>query len=167
MQINLSKDQTMPGLFRVRAGNRKVVISLSKLDTMIGKVPSDDDCRKLVEQDLRPAGASEQVQPVGAPGTGHTPETWHAASTGNHQGLIISDKDGRNVAVCYRKEDAPLIAGAPELLAACASLLDAADGLNALYDDDSRAQAYAHELNALAEAKDTVRAAIAKAKGRQ
>jgi hypothetical protein len=66
------------------------------------------DCMHLVEQDLRPeAGATE---------------TWHAASTGNHQGLIISDKDGRNIAVAYDKADAPLIACAPELLAACERL---------------------------------------------
>lgn len=43
-------------------------------------------------------------------------ESWHAGSTGNHQGLIISEA-GENIAVCYDKKHAPLIAAAPELLA--------------------------------------------------
>lgn len=54
-----------------------------------------------------------------------TPETWYEASTGNHQGLVISEKNGRNVAVCYDKADAPLIATGPELLEAAKAMLDA------------------------------------------
>jgi hypothetical protein len=45
-------------------------------------------------------------------------KTWHAASTGNHQGLVIEDETGRNVAVAYDKADAPLIAQAPAMLEA-------------------------------------------------
>lgn len=41
---------------------------------------------------------------------------WYEASTGNHQGLIIEETTGRNVAVAYDKADAPLIAAARELL---------------------------------------------------
>jgi hypothetical protein len=37
---------------------------------------------------------------------------------GNHQGLIIDEDTGRNVAVAYDKADAPLIAAAPALLEA-------------------------------------------------
>ena len=43
------------------------------------------------------------------------PETWYSAKTGNDQGLIISAKDGRNIAVAYDKADAPLIARAPDM----------------------------------------------------
>lgn len=49
---------------------------------------------------------------------------WYTASTGNHQGLIIEEESGRNIAVAYDKKDAPLIAAAPELLEALAQLLD-------------------------------------------
>lgn len=47
----------------------------------------------------------------------HTPGPWYTASTGNHQGLIISEKTGENVAISYDSEDADLIAAAPEMLA--------------------------------------------------
>jgi hypothetical protein len=54
-------------------------------------------------------------------------ESWYDKSgAGNHQGLIISESDGRNVAVAYDKKDAPLIAAAPELLSALAGILDLA-----------------------------------------
>jgi hypothetical protein len=43
---------------------------------------------------------------------------WFVSTTGNHQGLVIDENDGRNVAVTYDKADAPLIAAAPKLLAA-------------------------------------------------
>lgn len=41
---------------------------------------------------------------------------WHVARTGNHQGLVIDDDTGKNIAVTYDKADAPLVAAAPELL---------------------------------------------------
>ena len=44
--------------------------------------------------------------------------TWYEAKTGNHQGLVIEEGTGRNVAVAYDKADARLIAAAPALLAA-------------------------------------------------
>ena len=53
-----------------------------------------------------------------AQGGNSTPGPWYEAKTGNHQGLIVSEKDGRNIAVAYDKKDAPLIAAAPKLLEA-------------------------------------------------
>lgn len=44
---------------------------------------------------------------------------WHVARTGNHQGLVIDDNTGKNIAVTYDKADAPLVAAAPALLEAC------------------------------------------------
>lgn len=78
-----------------------------------------------------------------------TPGPWHESRTGNHQGLIVADS-GENVAVAYDKKDAPLIASAPDLLAA----LDAA--LIALADDDGPHATKARKAG---------RAAIAKATG--
>lgn len=46
----------------------------------------------------------------------HTPGPWYEAGTGTHQGLIISERDGKDIAVSYDKRDAALIAAAPELL---------------------------------------------------
>jgi len=34
---------------------------------------------------------------------------WYEAKTGNHQGLIVEEETGRNVAVTYEKKDAALI----------------------------------------------------------
>lgn len=48
---------------------------------------------------------------------------WYVSSTGNHQGLIVDEADGRNVAVAYDKQDAPLLAAAPALLEACRAAL--------------------------------------------
>jgi hypothetical protein len=45
-------------------------------------------------------------------------KTWYEAKTGNHQGLVVEETTGRDVAVAYDKADAALIAAAPELLAA-------------------------------------------------
>jgi len=46
----------------------------------------------------------------------HAQKNWYGSDTGNHQGLIISEDTGENVAVCYDKENAGLIAVAPEML---------------------------------------------------
>jgi len=40
---------------------------------------------------------------------------WYEAKMGNHQGLIVDEKTGANIAVVYDKKDAPLIAAAPDL----------------------------------------------------
>lgn len=43
---------------------------------------------------------------------------WYVVSTGNHQGLIVEETTGANIAATYNKHDAPLVAAAPELLEA-------------------------------------------------
>lgn len=48
---------------------------------------------------------------------------WYESSTGNHQGLVIDEQTGRNIAVAYDKADARLIAAAPAMRAALKSLL--------------------------------------------
>ena len=49
---------------------------------------------------------------------------WYVGKTGNHQGIVIDQSTGRNVAVTYQAADAPLVAAAPELLRALESLLN-------------------------------------------
>lgn len=56
-----------------------------------------------------------------------TPRTWHAASTGNHQGLVIEDETGRNIAVTYDKDDAAIVAAAPAMLNALIALVNCHD----------------------------------------
>lgn len=52
--------------------------------------------------------------------TKHTPGPWYAANMGNdHQGLVVSEATGANIAVTYDKRDAALVATAPALLEAC------------------------------------------------
>lgn len=46
------------------------------------------------------------------------PTPWYVATTGNHQRIIIDENTGKNIAVAYEAEHAPLLAAAPELLAA-------------------------------------------------
>lgn len=65
---------------------------------------------------------------------------WYEASTGNHQGLIVEEGSGRNIAVAYDKADAPLIAAAPELLALLEKIQA---GFESGTDIKSR---YAHEV---------------------
>ena len=76
------------------------------------------------------------------------PRKWFVASTGNQQGIVIDETDGRNVAVIYDKADAPIVAAAPELLAACVMFLQPGNGC-------------------YIKAAAMARAAIAKAKGTQ
>ena len=42
--------------------------------------------------------------------------TWRKANMSGDQGLVIEEATGRNVAVTYDKEDAALVAAAPDLL---------------------------------------------------
>lgn len=56
--------------------------------------------------------------------------SWYAKkSAGRGQGLVISEGDGRNVAVVYDVKDTPLLAAAPALLAALERFVDASDRL--------------------------------------
>lgn len=49
---------------------------------------------------------------------------WYEGNTGTHQGLVIDEQTGENIAVIYKKENATLISAAPELLEACQYALD-------------------------------------------
>lgn len=84
--------------------------------------------------------------------------TWYTAETGNHQGLIIDEQTGANIAVTYDKAHAPLIAAAPELLAALEGLRNACRQALPYTPADSVA---VH----LGEWIDTVNEVIKKAKG--
>ena len=45
---------------------------------------------------------------------------WYEANMANdHQGLVVDELTGKNVAVSYEKRHAQLIAAAPDLLEAC------------------------------------------------
>lgn len=57
----------------------------------------------------------------------HTEKSWCTASTSNHQGFVIDENTGDNIAVVYDKANVPLIAVAPKLLAACKLLVIFAD----------------------------------------
>ena len=61
--------------------------------------------------------------------------SWYLASTGNHQGLVISEATGASVAVVYDKADGSIVAAAPDMLAALekgvealSNIINAADG---------------------------------------
>jgi hypothetical protein len=49
--------------------------------------------------------------------------SWYSSNTGSDQGLVICEATGNNIAVCYSKEDAPLVSAAPDLLKALKDLL--------------------------------------------
>ena len=76
--------------------------------------------------------------------------TWYGkTSAGDHQGLVISEETGANIAVAYDKKDTDMLAAAPDLLTAIDGLLDAISDLS----DEAR-----EEFN-----EDAVLAAIAAA----
>lgn len=55
--------------------------------------------------------------------------TWYEAKTGNHQGLIVDEATGENIAVSYEKENARLIAAAPRMYDALRLFVDWHDTL--------------------------------------
>ena len=65
-----------------------------------------------------------------------TQAAWYEASTGNHQGLIINEQTGANIAVAYDKQDARLIAAAPDLLDALQQVLTASEDGGDMEDID-------------------------------
>jgi hypothetical protein len=79
--------------------------------------------------------------------------SWYAKKrSGTGQGLVIEENTGRTVAVAYDDKDAPLLAAAPDLLAA---LEDALESLLHLKDAPG-----AYRVTCISQA----RAAIARAK---
>jgi len=50
--------------------------------------------------------------------------TWYEAKTGNHQGLIIDEKTGDNIAVTYDKENAAVIVRAVNAYAPLVELVN-------------------------------------------
>ena len=87
--------------------------------------------------------------------TTNRPE-WHEANSGTHQGLITDVATGRTVAVSYAKEDARLIAAAPELLHSLEQTVASLTYWFGRYDDPE---------GAMSLMMNRARAAIAKAKG--
>ena len=85
-------------------------------------------------------------------GTKYTPGPWYKSSTGNHQGLVISEATGANVAVTYDEKDADLVAASLDLLEALENILRLSI---------FKAHGTAYDQEQLMKA----RAAIAKAKG--
>lgn len=55
--------------------------------------------------------------------TATTPRSWYSGNTSGDQALVICEATGKNIAVCYSKEDAPLVSAAPDLLKALKDLL--------------------------------------------
>ena len=55
----------------------------------------------------------------------NTDDKWYVSSTGNHQGLIVDEATGKNIAVTYDKQHAPLVAAAPQLLTRLQELVTA------------------------------------------
>ena len=51
--------------------------------------------------------------------------SWYAKQLSSGQGLVIDESDARTVALTYDGEDTPLIAAAPDLLAAAHGVLEA------------------------------------------
>ena len=69
----------MPGVFRLKFGKRRALISLSKLDTMIGIVPSDDDCRAALNETSAPGDSvAGPLNPV------------HRMDTGSVKQLVVA-----------------------------------------------------------------------------
>ena len=50
---------------------------------------------------------------------------WYSSKTDSHQGLVIDEDTGENIAVTFKKENAQLVASAPKLLKACKIALTA------------------------------------------
>ena len=122
--------------------------------TGIGRFPQFDDCDRYeirVEREMfggeecdvsepefryppvngtRVAGRAQEVTDgvvLLKSAESHSPLPWYTAKTGNHQGLVVSEKTGDNIAVTYSGDgDAEFIVKAcnchDELLAACRAI---------------------------------------------
>lgn len=97
---------------------------------------------------------------------GHSMKTWNARKTaGDHQGLVIDEASGRNVAVTYDAADAPLVAAAPDLLDALDRLLRHCEGTNTAFYVTNKPAALREAFKGQKEAMQAARAALAKARG--
>jgi hypothetical protein len=90
---------------------------------------------------------------------------WYEANMGNnHQGLVIEEETGRNVAVAYDKADARLISAAPELLAVCEKALSELEALDKR-SQDAEYTDLDDAWGTVEEVMTALREAIDKAKG--
>ena len=68
---------------------------------------------------------------------------WYAKITNrgsvHEQGLVIDEKTGANIAVTYDPKDAPLVAAAPDLLAALEVIVEICGNRNTVEFDNARA----------------------------
>jgi hypothetical protein len=87
---------------------------------------------------------------------------WYVASTGNHQGLVIDDTTGASIAVAYDKEDAPMLAAAPELAEAVRRLVAHAEGTNMAFYAEGTARALKAAFTGQKEILSDARALLAK-----
>lgn len=85
-----------------------------------------------------------------------TAQSWYSPKSSNHQGTIVSEPDGRTVAVAYDKADAPLLAAAPLLLNTVILLLHQLEAIECPATKDGLE---------ICEARAKARAAIFQAKG--
>jgi hypothetical protein len=90
---------------------------------------------------------------LGACSAKPTPGPWYEASMGNHQGLVVDEQTGANVAVVYDKANARLIASAPELLEALAVLVDHAQETYPHFEDIRGQADISKALSAISKAK--------------
>ncbi len=88
----------------------------------------------------------------------HTPGPWYTAKTGNHQGLIISEQTGENIAVTYAAENAQIVAAAPAMLEALQEIFEHA------YDDDTDTVTILDDFDGM---REIARQAIEKATGQE
>lgn len=86
----------------------------------------------------------------------HTKDAWYVSKTGDHQGLVVSEATGENIAVVYDKANAPLMAAAPDLLVAIRDIAGLAQ-MQDVYDvaelHTALADIFNHAVDAIAKAE--------------
>ncbi len=84
-------------------------------------------------------------------------QQWYVCGTANGQRIIIDEPTGTHIAVVYDPDDAPVLAAAPDLLAAVIGLMEVIECADMQWTGEQQADV----LKRIAAA----RAAIAKAEG--
>lgn len=51
-------------------------------------------------------------------------QTWHSSPSSGGQAIVSCEQTGKNIAVCYDKENGPLLAAAPTLLRESKALIE-------------------------------------------